>query len=116
MDLRPDRLVLRCYAENVSGQWQAFCLDLSLASQADTFEEAQGKLRAMIAEYVYDALSGEDRLHADMLLSRKAPWRDRVKYHAYVALHRFGMLAEGLRRLFFEILPLRPPDPTARPA
>ena len=35
------QLLLRCYAERVGDQWQAFCLDLSLAAQGDTFMEVK---------------------------------------------------------------------------
>lgn len=110
MDLRPPELVLRCYAEQVDDQWQAFCLALTLAAQADSFAEARDKLHAMIVDYVEDALAGVDQAHSERLLRRKAPLRFRLKYQAYVLLQHFGMLAAGLRRLFVETLPLAPMD------
>lgn len=81
------QLFLRCYAEKVGNQWQAFCLDLSLAAQGDTFAEVKDKLDAMVAEYAYDALVGEDREYAEQLLTRRAPLRDWLKYYWYWVLH-----------------------------
>lgn len=81
--LQARQMLLRCYAEQKQGCWQAFCLDFDLAAQADSFEEARDKLHQMIAEYVYDALAGEDRAYAESLLSRRAPLRLWAKYYAY---------------------------------
>lgn len=71
--MRPDQLILRCLAERSGDQWQAFCLDLNLAAQADSAKEVKAKLEAMVSSYLYDALVGEDREHAVDLLARKAP-------------------------------------------
>lgn len=102
------QLVLRCYAEKSGNQWQAFCLDLSLAAQGDTFAEVKGKLDAMIFEYVYDALVGEDREYAHQLLFRRAPLRDWLKYYWYRVLSQAVAIPEEARRLFTSILPLEP--------
>lgn len=61
MTLKPRDLILRCYAEHKNGQWQAFCLDLCLAAQADTFNEARRKLSDMIPDYLEEALEGKIR-------------------------------------------------------
>jgi hypothetical protein len=53
-----------------------FCLDLCLAAQGDSFEEAQAKLDSMICTYVEDATVGEDRDFGADLLRRPAPLRD----------------------------------------
>lgn len=106
--MKPTQLLLRCYAEKVGNQWQAFCLDLSLAAQGDTFAEAKDKLDAMIAEYVYDALAGEDRDYAEQLLARRAPLRDWLKYYSYRVLSRAGAMHEEARQLFTSLVPLEP--------
>jgi hypothetical protein len=106
--MKPTQLLLRCYAEKVGNQWQAFCLDLSLAAQGDTFAEAKDKLDAMVAEYVYDALVGDDREHAEQLLTRRAPLRDWLKYYWYWVLIRAGAIHEEARRLFTSLVPLEP--------
>jgi len=102
------QLFLRCYAERVGDQWQAYCLDLSLAAQGDTFAEVKDKLDVMIAEYVYDALVGEDREYAHQLLTRRAPLRDRIKYYWYCVLSKAGAIPEEARRLFTSLVPLEP--------
>lgn len=89
-------LLLRCYVEKAEGQWQAFCLDLCLASQADSQEEARDKLHAMIWEYVQDAVAGEDRAYASRLLSRPAPFRYWVKYYWIALLSKLGAIAESV--------------------
>ena len=68
-------LQFRCYAklDKSSGQWSVVCIDLSLAAQADSYQKEKIKLHAMMAEYLEDAFVGQDRKHASMLLSRKAP-------------------------------------------
>jgi hypothetical protein len=81
--MRPQDLLLRCYIERVGDQWQAFCVDLNLAAQADSLHEAKTKLDSMVRSYLIDALTGEDRAHAAMLLTRKAPLRFRAKYNWY---------------------------------
>jgi hypothetical protein len=106
--MKPTQLLLRCYAEKVGNQWQAFCLDLSLAAQGDTFAAVKDKLDAMVAEYVYDALAGEDREYAEQLLTRRAPLRDWLKYHWYRVLISAGALHEEARRLFKSLVPLVP--------
>jgi len=40
--------VIRCLAERRGNQWQAFTLELGLATQADTLPEAKEKLESMI--------------------------------------------------------------------
>ena len=107
--MRPIDLILRCYAEKQDNQWQAFCLDLCLAAQADSFEDAKHRLDSMIREYVYDAVAGEDKEHVEqLLLHRSAPWRYWVKYYFYSTLIAFGAMHNEARKLFRESLPLVP--------
>lgn len=106
--MKPSKLILRCYAERVGDQWQAFCLDFSLAAQGDTFAAVKEKLESMIAEYVYDALAGEDREYAEQLLARRAPPRDWLKYYWYCVLSTVGAIDEEARRLFISLVPLEP--------
>lgn len=80
--MKPNGLLLRCYAECIDGQWHAFCLDLCLAAQGESFQEVRRMLEAMIKEYVVDALVGADKEFAGMLLRRPAPLKYWVKYYA----------------------------------
>ncbi len=107
--MRAGSLLLRFYVEKKGDQWQAFCLDFCLAAQADTFQEARRKIESMTAEYVYDALAGEDRDYAEQLLSRKAPLNQWFKYYKYRFLSKVVHApANEIYRAFKEPMPLKP--------
>ncbi len=106
--MKATQLVLSCYAENKTNQWHAVCLDLNLAAQGDTFEEVEMKLREMISEYVFDALVGEDREHADYFMNRKAPASLWAKYYLHCGLSRCLGLKNNMYRFFNEPLPVTP--------
>lgn len=104
--MKPKQFLLHCLADRRGGQWQALCLEFDLMAQAETFEEAVRKLEAQINEYVFDALAGEDKAHADQLLSRRAPLRLWARYHWYGLMKRLN-LEDGFRR-FKEPIPMVP--------
>ena len=107
--MNPKTLLLRCYArEETDGQWSDVCLDLCLAAQGDSFEEARKKLEEQIAEYVYDAVAGEDREYAADLLSRKAPLSQWLEYYWYKLINRLTHRKDGPHKPFDETLPLIP--------
>jgi len=81
---------------------------LLIPASIDTFAEVKDKLDVMIAQYVYDALVGEDREYAHQLLTRRAPLRDWLKYYWYRVLSQAVAIPEEARRLFTSILPLEP--------
>jgi len=81
------------------------CLDFSLAAQDETLEGAKARLEAQIKEYVFDAIEGEDRAFAEQLLTRRAPCAQWARYYFIKAL---GFVREGVRRLLFEVIPLKP--------
>jgi hypothetical protein len=108
--MHPQQLLLRCYAERESnGQWFAICLDLNLAAQANTQQEATEKLHAQIVSYVREALT-VDAEYASQLLPRRAPFSFFARYYWMQLLRLAGMLASsaGNRRAFTEPLPLVP--------
>lgn len=106
--IRTQNLMLRCYANKDGDQWQAFCIDLCLAAQGDSFLEVKHKLDLMMTEYVYDALAGEDREFADQMLNRKAPLSQIATYHGIRIMHRIGLFRDDLHKLFKEPIPLIP--------
>lgn len=110
--MRAEQLVVRCYAKPEGDAWVAVCVDFSLAAQGDTYQEARSKLDAQIHEYVFDALAGEDRAHAEYLLTRKAPLRFRLRYAMISTLNAaarlFGSAARPKPVRFKETLPLVP--------
>ncbi|ADE15352.1 hypothetical protein Nhal_2264 [Nitrosococcus halophilus Nc 4] len=113
--MRPQALFLRCFVERRDDQWQGFCIDLNLAAQGDSLEEVKRKLEAMIADYVYDALAGEDREYAMQLMQRKAPLSIRWRYCCYASISRVVHWKREIYRVFQEQVPLFPRDPHHHP-
>lgn len=114
------KLTVRCMAWCERGQWVAACIDFTLAAQASSLEDAKRKLHAQIASYVSDAMT-VDQMHAEQLLSREAPVRDRLRYAFWAAMKNRPRLRRKLRVFvdriglalirkvaYSELLPLRP--------
>lgn len=106
--MRAKDIILRCYGERDGDLWVAVCVDLCLAAQGATFDEARSRLHSQIGEYVYDALAGEDRAHASELLSRKSPLSIRAKYYLYAGMANLMKLHRNAVKLFSEVLPVQP--------
>lgn len=100
-------LVIRCLAEKQDNLWQVICLDFCLAAQDENLETAKQKLQAQIKDYLHDALEGEDRAFSNELLTRKAPWKYRAKYHITKLLHDCLNVHNGSSEFFNQTLPLR---------
>jgi hypothetical protein len=109
--MKPQDLILRCYAEKKGEIWQAICLDLNLAAQGDDLEDVKSRLKGMVDSYVYDALAGDDQEYADQLLARKAPFGFWVKYYWYKIGNRANSAKNGLHSLFHTKLPMAPVHP-----
>jgi hypothetical protein len=105
--MRLTELLVRCYAIKRGGVWEAFCIDLSLAAQADSFAEARRKLDEQIVEYITEAMT-TDREHAGYLLSRKAPMSQFAMWYWLHVLRTFHALKQAGARLFTEPVPLVP--------
>ena len=93
--MRPNQMIVRCFAYRSEGLWVAFCVDFNLACQADSLSEARSKLDMQIKEYLFDALEGEDQAYAAHMLSRRAPagifamyWVARAANAVFGLLHR----------------------------
>jgi predicted RNase H-like HicB family nuclease len=105
--MKATELMLRCYAIRRDALWSAICIDLCLAAQGASFEEARRKLAEQIAEYVTEAVT-IDQEHAGYLLRRKAPLSQRLTWQllrAGAALHALG---KASARLFTQPLSLVP--------
>lgn len=105
--MKPNELILHCYAIKDGSQWVAMCLDFDLAAQGDTFDEARQSLDGQIRSYVEDALIGDDQQHAPALLARKAPFTEWVKYWLLLAKVRLLNLRSGMFQPFTDVLPLK---------
>lgn len=105
--VKPPRLVLRCFAQHDEGQWVAVCVDFNLAAQADSLREAKKKLEEQVTCYVRDALVGDDRAFVHELFNRKAPLSIMARYYAAVAATKVHALGDTLVS-FFQPVPLQP--------
>ena len=117
--MRATDLVVRCYAEQRNGHWEAYCIDLCLAVQAGTRDEAVYKLHQQLHDYVREALAGDDSEFAPQLLKRKAPlyyilrynwlkFRDRCDYWK----SRWDHLKNNTARHFKATMPVQPIGPS----
>jgi hypothetical protein len=103
--MKPEELILRCYAEIDNDVWVAVCLDFCLAVQGDSLNEVKKKLEMQIADYVHDALVGDDQEYAHQLLTRKAPLNFWLRYY----LLKLKMTLFNTTGTFFnEVMPLKP--------
>jgi hypothetical protein len=103
--MRPNQLMVRCYARLNNGVWEAFCIDFSLAAQGDSLDEAKTNLKAQIIEYVNEALT-TDSDHFEELIARRAPLNERARW---LALDLVGHLAHWRRliKTYVQPLPMR---------
>ena len=65
--------VLRCYASGNAEGWQAICIDLDIAVEADSREEVVQALGDAVVDYLeyVSTLPVEEQSH---LLNRRSPW------------------------------------------
>ena len=65
--------ILHCFAKgDETNGWEAICVDLDIAVEASTFDEAKACLNRAIGTYIEDAMA-EGPEEAARLLSRRAP-------------------------------------------
>jgi hypothetical protein len=81
-NIRPDRLVLRCYGHRKkNGRYYGVCLELNIAAEAYSPDELKDKLESMIKSYIESVIDTEDKDSIPNLMSRKAPIKDWVFYY-----------------------------------
>lgn len=96
------QLILKCYAKKDHEVWIAVCLDLCLATQGGSLEEAKRKLEEQIFFYVSEAL--EDKEYGAQLLKRSAPLSSWIEYYL---LSIKSMIRNKTSVIFDELMPLR---------
>lgn len=106
--MRPNDLVVRCYAEKDGELWIAVCIDYSLAAQGDTCEEARDKLQEQIVDYLMDAIAGDDQEHFEYLLTRKSPFSELAKYELIRLKCHLHLLKNHACNLFNLPVPMIP--------
>ena len=94
--------VLRCYAEGRDGEWEAICLDLDIAVQAQSFEKVFESLVEAIESHVNTVLTlpESERRH---LLYRPAPLSVRLKFLLYALRSLFARRDGNELRHQFEV-------------
>jgi len=103
--MKPNEILLRCFAERKEDYWQAFCIDLCLAVQGESLAEVKQKLHSQIGDYLQDILGGEDRAYASQLLNRKSPFSIVAKYHLYAVMGHIKRIKD--RCTFQDTMPLK---------
>lgn len=89
---------LRCMAYQQNGVFVAACLDLSLAAQADTMQEAMDKLESQLQDYIKEAYS--EPKYTSQMLKRRAPISMWLKY--WVIAFEMFFRKQGPAKLFSE--------------
>ena len=105
--MKTNELILRCYMKPAEGQYVAVCIDLCLAAQAETPNEAKRLLESQIESYVTEAFT-VDKEFAPELLTRRAPIGQRFEYHAIDTLNKLHCLGASVRQVFNTIMPMTP--------
>lgn len=99
-------ITLRCFSVRRNGYFVAICLDLCLAVQAESFEEARDKLHDQVIDYLLDAKDSLD------FRSRPAPVDQWVQYYVIRAMY----FLHSTRNRFSQLLDMRVTDEELRPA
>ncbi|AWN49554.1 hypothetical protein DK419_27105 [Methylobacterium terrae] len=71
-------LRLLCFAKGRPGLWEAVCVDLDIAVQAETQDEVLALMRTSIDAYLH-SLEAEEPAVRERLLRRRAPWHVRTR-------------------------------------
>lgn len=103
-------LCLRFYGRRtLRGTWKAVCIDLDLAVERSTREEAIQAINQQVYGYVKAVLDTEDKGSLSYLLHRPAPWGDRMVFKLIFMLCWPRIIARWLIRFvesFDQCIPL----------
>ncbi|MBQ0795552.1 hypothetical protein [Zhongshania sp.] len=106
--MKPKNMVLRCYAERQGSIWVTVCIDLCLAAQADSLQEAKDKMHEQVREYLEDAF-GQHSDYFEDLMFRPAPLSQILKYHFIRCRKKMSIASASMAdSIFKERLPMRP--------
>jgi hypothetical protein len=70
---------LFCVARGRNGAWEAFCLDLDLAVQGNSFDDVKNQIERAVVGYVESALMEAEPTRSQ-LLNRRAPFFVRLTW------------------------------------
>lgn len=100
--------LIRCFAEEHGGKWEAICIDLDVAVQGSSFQEVYGELNAAVKLYLETVLALPDARDRERLLSRTAPLSVRWTYFRRMLQHWLrgdGSPESGQRAQFTMLCP-----------
>ncbi len=100
--MKPEQLIVRCFAKQEEGVWVASCLDFCLTTQGSSFDEAKRKLEEQIIFYVREAI--DDKEYGHQLLNRRAPLSSWIEYYFIMAVQH---VYHNAGQVFNEIMPLK---------
>lgn len=107
---QPPQLNLRFYGHlTLQGTWVAVCIDLNLAVERPTWEEALAAVLQQAQGYINVVLETEDRSSISYLIPRPAPWIDHALYHLACAacfIRQLKKLMVCLTETFFLPVPI----------
>jgi hypothetical protein len=70
---------LECIAHGSGNEWQAICLDLDIAVQAQSLHDVTRILQESVASYINDAMEQDEPLRSKML-NRSVPFSVRATW------------------------------------
>ena len=73
------RYPLECIAHGSGHDWQAICLDLDIAVQANSLHDVTRVLKQAVRSYLEDAMMQDEQIRIAML-NRSAPFRVRATW------------------------------------
>ena len=88
--VKDDCVSLRCYVRSEDGLYIAACLDLCLAVQADTMQEAKQQLHEQVIDYLIDAVKEKN------LVTRPAPLSEWLMYLWVLSVGRLSRIAGAI--------------------
>lgn len=80
-----EKFDLQCIIRGRNDEWEGFCLDLDIAVQARSVDEAIARLKTAVASYVESAMDEPETVKAQ-LLSRHVPWSVDLLWRLRVAM------------------------------
>jgi len=92
----PDQLIIRCYGEKKGDKWIGVCLNLNLATEADSADKLIKKMNGLIRSYLETVYDTENKSSIPELVSRRAPLRDWCKYY----LIKIGFFMKDFHKFF----------------
>jgi hypothetical protein len=91
---------LLCFARRKNGDWEAFCADLDVAVQGNSFDDVHAALKEAVSDYL-SAARQESPEDFARLSKRRAPWHVRALWIWRVAWS--GMMSRGYLSASFPV-------------